>query len=570
MRIGTGSSRLLAGLLAATLLTANSAAADGLAGAYLAARQASVAHDYQAAARYYTRALSADPSNTALLEAAAVAQVAQGRIEAAMPIARRLLSISTQSQVAQLILLADDLRRRNYAQVITDLDAGRDSGALVNGLVRGWSYLAEGQVTEALGAFDAMAQTASLGPFAAFHKALALALVGDFEGADRILSGADGPAIGPSRRGVIAHAEVLAQLERYEDALARLDQAFGADPDPVIGALRGRLEAREPRPFELIESPAEGLAEVFFTVAGALNNEAEDTFTLLYSRIAESLAPRHTDAILLSASILERQKQYDLATAAYDRIDRSDPAFHFAELGRAETLRAAGRTEAAIEVLRQLAKGNPDLPDVHRALGDALRVAERYDEASAAYDTAIAALSGEDASQWVLYYVRGITHERSDRWELAEADFRKALQLEPEQPQVLNYLGYSFLELGANLDEALGMIERAVAARPNDGYIIDSLGWALYRLGRFEEAVEPMERAAALTPVDPVINDHLGDVYWAVGRRIEAQFQWKRALSFDPPDEDAVRIRRKLEVGLDVVLTEEGAEPIAVANDNGG
>jgi Flp pilus assembly protein TadD len=164
-------------------------------------------------------------------------------------------------------------------------------------------------------------------------------------------------------------------------------------------------------------------------------------------------------------------------------------------------------------------------------------------------------------------------HERLDNWELAEADFRAALALNPEQPQVLNYLGYSMVEKQVNLDEALNMIERAAAARPDSGFIVDSLGWVLFRIGRYSEAVVHMETAVALMPVDPVVNDHLGDVYWSVGRTREAEFQWSRALSFvDPTDADGEadpdRIRRKLEIGLDAVLVEEGANPLKVANED--
>ena len=174
--------------------------------------------------------------------------------------------------------------------------------------------------------------------------------------------------------------------------------------------------------------------------------------------------------------------------------------------------------------------------------------------------------------RWVLFYSRGIAHERSGDYDQMERDFRAALEIEPDQPQVLNYLGYSMVEQKRNLEEALEMIERAVAASPQSGYIVDSLGWVLYRLGRYDEAVLHMERAVELMPVDPVVNDHLGDVYWAVGRQREAEFQWSRALSFiDEEDSDSeadpVRIRRKLDVGLDVVLEEEGAPPLQVAND---
>ncbi len=560
----------LAAALAFGLMAALPAAGEGLVGSYLAARQASADHDYRMAAEYYTKALVRDPSNAFLLEAAAVAQLALGNLDAAVPVARQLHTVMPENQIAVIVLLADQLLREDYEAALADYEAGREVGPLVDGLVQGWAHLAVGDVSEALAAFDAVIANNALAPFGAYHKALALALVGDFEGADRLFAGEEGVGFAQTRRGAIAHVQVLAQLERRDDATALLDAAFGADPDPLVAALRESLDAGESPAFDIITSPAEGLAEVFFTVAGALSGEAEDTYTLLYARVAEALAPAHTDATLLAAAILERQEQYELATAAYNRISREDPAFHLAELGRAEALRAAERNDAAIEVLEQLAKSHPDLPDVHRALGDIYRAEERYDLAAAAYDAAIAALPVEDASQWVLYYVRGISHERGKRWEQAEPDFRKALELSPDQPQVLNYLGYSFLEMQENLDEALGMIQRAVDQRPDDGYIVDSLGWALYRLGRYEEAVAPMERAAELMAVDPIVNDHLGDVYWAVGRRTEAEFQWHRALSFDPEEVDAERIRRKLEVGLDAVLVEEGAKPITVADGQGG
>jgi tetratricopeptide (TPR) repeat protein len=204
---------------------------------------------------------------------------------------------------------------------------------------------------------------------------------------------------------------------------------------------------------------------------------------------------------------------------------------------------------------------------VHVTLGDLRRQSKDFDAAVRAYDAALALYEDETPAQWFVYYARAISFERLDRWEQAEADFRKALDLNPDHPQVLNYLGYSLVEKRMKLDEALSMIERAVDARPNSGHIVDSLGWVLYRLGRYEDAVPHMERAAELMPVDPVVNDHLGDVLWAVGRYREAEFQWKRALSFIDPDDVPTdispdRVRQKLAEGLDAVLEQEGAAPL--------
>ncbi|WP_372893377.1 tetratricopeptide repeat protein [Rhodosalinus sp.] len=538
------------------------------AGAYLTARQAQYQSDFLSAARFYTRALAHEPDNRALMEAATVAYLALGQVDRAAPIARRLAGGDGPTQVANMALIAQYGAEERYERVLRLVDEGAGVGLLVDGLVRGWAEVGRGNMSEALAAFDAMGEERGLLGFALYHKAVALASAGDFEGAEAIYASEAAGAVQMSRRGVIARIAVLSQLDRNDDALALLEESFGADLDPELRGLRGRLEAGETLPFTHVRGPRDGLAEVFYTIAGALRGEANDDFTLLYTRVAEHLRPDHVDAMLMSAELLEDLGQHELATEAYKTVPRDHPSHQAAEIGRAQALRQAGKSDAAIEVLERLAETYGEYPAVHSALGDMMRGLERYEAAAAAYDRAIALYDGEPSrGAWFLYYARGIAHERLDEWPAAESDFRQALDLNPDQPQVLNYLGYSLVEKREHLEEALEMIERAVEARPDSGYIVDSLGWALYRLGRYEEAVGHMERAAELLPVDPIVNDHLGDVYWAVGRTTEARFQWNRALSFDPEPEEAERIRRKLEAGLDAVLAEEGGEPLAVAND---
>ncbi|MEM9707849.1 MAG: tetratricopeptide repeat protein [Pseudomonadota bacterium] len=555
--------------LFALALAAGPASAELNAGAYLAARIAGTMSDYAAAAEYYTRALIEDRANPALLESTVNAFVGLGEAERAVPVARRLQETGTTSQVANLVMSVDAAKRGDWDALIEDIDAGQSVGPLFDGLARAWALVGSGQMGEALEAFDEVAEKPGVEAFGLYHKALALAYAGDFEGADSILSGEAGVEMRLTRRGVIAFATVLSQLDRNSDAIELMEATFGRDLDPALSDLRVSLVAGDALPFTAIREPSDGVAEVLFSIGSALNGEASPAYTLLYGRLALSLREDHVEAILLTAELLEDLDRYELATKVYDSVPRENASFHAAELGRASALERAANPDAAIEVLEQLSESHGDIPAVHIALGDLFRRLERYEDASPAYNRAIDLIDEPRQAHWVVYFARGITHEREGRWEMAETDFRQALDLNPDQPQVLNYLGYSFVEMQTNMDEALGLIERAVAARPDSGFITDSLGWVLYRLGRYDEAVVHMERAVELEPIDPIINDHLGDVYWAVGRQREAEFQWHRALSFEPGEEDAERIRRKLEVGLDLVLEEEGSEPLSLVKDEG-
>ena len=570
-RTKAGRSLILAvcAALAGGVTFADRAGAEPNTGAYLAARQAVILGDYAVAADYFTLALTRDPSNPMLLENAALSYLSLGDLDRALPIARKMESDGLESQVASMILSAAEAREGSFDALLTRIAEDRGTGPLVDGLTMAWSQMGKGDVSAALATFDRLTAENGLGPFAGYHKALALAMVGDFEGAEALFAAEAGGPLQLTRRAAIARAQVLSQLDRDAEAVAMLDEMFGPDLDPALAQMRAALVEDAVLPFNLITSPVDGIAEVYHTVASFLRREAGDEYTLLYARIAAYLRPDHTDAVLQSASLLESMEKYELAVATYKQVPASDPSFHAAELGRAEALRKLDKLDAASEVLEQLTRSHGDLPIVHVTLGDLMRQMERFGDAVTAYDTALSLYPAEDEGHWFIYYARAIAHERQDNWDSAEADFRKALELNPDQPQVLNYLGYSLVEKQIKLDEALDMIERAVAARPDSGYIVDSLGWVLYRLGRYDEAIVHMERAAELMPVDPIVNDHLGDVLWAVGRTREARFQWTRALSFDPEEKDAIRIRRKLEVGLDVVLEEEGAQPLArVANGN--
>ncbi len=548
-------------------------AAQAPSGAYLAAQHARAQGDFAAAAQYYAQVLTRDPGNIEVLESAAFAYMALGQVDRAAAVARKMEAEDARSQIAQIPLIVEAAQDEDWAGLLTRIEAGRGAGELADGMIAAWAELGRGDMSAALTRIDALAEEQGLRNFALYHKALALAVVGDFEAADRVFSGESDGQVQRTRSGVVAWAQVLSQLGETDRALSVLEDTFGSTPEPGIANLRARLEAGETVPFTMIEGPRDGVAEVFFSLARALMQEANDEFVLIYARAAEAIDPNHVYATITAAETLQSMEQYKLAIDAFASVPRDHPAFHTAELGRAEALRATGKPDAAAEVLAQLAGHLPEIVDIHVAAGDLHREQEEYEEAIAAYNRAVTLLEERDNPQWFVYYVRAIAHERLDNWSEAEADFRRALDLNPDHPQVLNYLGYTMVEKGVNLDEALGMIEQAVAARPDSGYIVDSLGWVLYRLGRYDEAIGHMERAAELMPTDPVVNDHLGDVLWAVGRKTEARFQWRRALSLHEtttsPDLDPERVRRKLEVGLDKVLRDEGAEPLRMVDDGG-
>lgn len=536
-------------------------------GAFLAARQAGLTNDFAAAARYFTRALAQDPGNQVLRENTLSAYMALGQFDRALPVAQQMLDDGQESQMASLALLSDAVAQEDWDGVFALLEAGHQVGPLVDELAQAWAFVGQGKMSQALETFDGVAETRGLRSFGMTHKAFALAMVGDLEGADALLGEPAQSGVVPTRGTVLSHVQVLARLGRFEDAQALMADAFGDVTDPSLDPVRAALAAGEVPDSATVETPGEGVAYVLLSLADALREDANATFLLMYARAAAHIDPARAGAQVAAARILDDMGRHDLAADTFALVQPEDAEFPSAELGRAEALRASGRPDAAIEVLTQLGRQYDAMPVIHASLGDIHRQAGDYDKANAAYTAALDRYSDEDPARWWVRYVRGITFERLGEWPEAEADFRAALELSPGQPSVLNYLGYSMVEMGINLDEALGMIEEAAKARPDNGAIIDSLGWVLYKLGRYEEAVATMERAVVLEPVDPVVTDHLGDVYWMVGREDEARFQWHRALSFDPEPEEATRIRRKLEVGLTQVLAEEGEDPADMAYD---
>jgi len=536
----------------------------GVAGPYIAADSAAKRGDIANAARLYAEALARDSANVGLMQRTLTYQVAADQIDRAIPVARRLEGLSPGHPLGALLLAADALKRgtpeRARDQLATE---GAKAGPFVGRLIGVWATYELGDIEAAraqLATLDTGGEGGDAGVIlAAYHLGLLEAAAGrDAEAIaalDRIVELGGAPTLRLTR----IRAGVLARLGRIDEAHTVIAEHLArTDGDHRLEALARDLSSGKIPP-PVVRTGIEGAAELLYGIAGFLARGANRQIGLAYARLATYLDPEQVEAQLLIAGMLQQDDQYDLAIAAFAAIPADAPEALEAQIGQAESMYEADRVEEAIAALRLTVAAHPRSIEAHTALGDILRRESRFAEAGEAYDGAVALVANPERRHWPLFYQRGIAFERSQQWDRAEADFFKALELEPDQPLVLNYLGYSWVELRKNLAEAQAMIEKAFEQRPEDGYIVDSLGWVLYRLSNFSGAMTHLERAVELRPVDPVINDHFGDALWMVGRRIEARFQWKRSLSFEPEEKDAERIRRKLEVGLDVVLDEKAA-----------
>ncbi|MEL7216151.1 MAG: tetratricopeptide repeat protein, partial [Pseudomonadota bacterium] len=457
--------------------------------------------------------------------------------------------------------VTDALKEGRLTEALERLDlAGDGVMPLVADLWRGWIFVNMGEEAAAFDAFAAMTDNDTTELFARYHAGLAHVAMGEDAAAAAFLTDHPQSVSGLNAGASLAQVLLLDRLDRTDEAVAVLDGFLATSiGEEGLRRVADALRTDEPVPDRVIERPTQGFARVLYDVASVLGADNSDV-ALLYLRLALYLDPDMWDGWLLTADILEQQEQIDLALDAYGAIPPGVVQSINAQLGRASVLEAAERVPEALEVYAGLVARHPSSLQIRYLQAQTLRRAERYEAAIAAYGVAIELAEARDILFWQLLNGRAVTHHLAEDWPSAEADFRAALALAPNQPFVLNYLGYSLVERNEHLDEALDMIERAVEQRPNSGFIVDSLGWVYFILERFEEAVPVLERAVALEPVDPVINDHLGDAYWMAGRKREAEFQWHRALSFDPEPEDRARILRKLDVGLYEVRAAEAAE----------
>ena len=537
-------------------------------GNYLAALVAGAEHDTVAAATFFREALRFDPRNPNLIERAFIAAVSNGNMQDAFGLADRLIVHDPNNSLARLTLGIKAIKAKRFAAARAYFAKGGTSQQrdITATLLTAWTYAGSGDTSRALSLVDKL-RGENFGVFRDFHAALIADAANDPKEALKRMKAAYA-ADKNTLRLVDAYARFLIRHGNRDEAIAAYEAFDQILPNhPIVTAALANIKAGKPVE-PLVKDAQEGAAEVLYGLGAAGGQQGDEIAAMIYLRLALYLTPHNSLAIITLGDLCERVKQNEQAIDVYGLVPENDPLRTTADIQTGQILEALERPDEAAKYLNKIVDENPKNEDALSALGNLQRAHKHYAEAIETYTRALAGKSKPEKTDWPIYYFRGISYEREKKWPEAEADLMQALALYPDQPLVLNYLGYSWVDQNMNLDEGFNMLRRAVELRPTDGYIVDSLGWANYKLGRNDEAVKQLERAIDLKPSDPVINDHLGDAYWRAGRKLEAHFQWNHARDLDPEPEDKVKILQKIEHGLDDEPNPAAAE--ADPKKNGG
>lgn len=534
---------------------------DTFSGAYLAARTANSDRDFDNAVQLYDKALRFQPDDLEIRESLMLSLFMAGRFDEGVKYAYELRKDKAVDRITNIARGLKAIQDRDYksAEKILVYKGPNDLDRLTNALLVAWAKAGAGRTKEALADLDKLKGPGWYGIFKNYNAGAIAATKGDTAKARDYLSSVvtdrEGGATAPDTflRAVIALATLEAKDGNKQKALDTIaaGEALINNYAP-FKAMRERIEKGNV-PEQLVTTAQEGAASVLFSLGGALNRQGAQDTVALYLQLSRALAPKSADMLIMLGGIAEGNKQTDLAISFYKQVPTDSPMLRISEMQLGIALAETGKVDEAKAHLKGLIASDPSDVRSYLAYGSVLSDSKDYKEMAANYDRAAEMLGPTpDKNQWPIFFQRGIAYERLKQWDKAEPNFVKALEMNPNQAQVLNYLGYSWVDQNINLEKGLEMIKKAVELKPDDGYIVDSLGWAYFRLGRFDDAVTELERAVQLKAGDATINDHLGDAYWRVGRKLEATFQWRQALAFkaDPELDLTAKIEEKLEKGL--------------------
>lgn len=536
-------------------------------GNYMSALVAEHEHDSLAASTFFQEALRYDPNNYDLMDQGFVAALSNGDIDAAQAMAQKLVVHDQSNGLARLVQGIWNLKNKRYISARSAFVSisPKDSADLVTTMMTAWSLAGAGKYADALRRIDQL-QNPAVSAFRDFHAGLIAQMAKDPKEAEKRL-GAAYAASKSTLRVVDAYARFLDQQGKSDAAIKVYKDFEVVAPHNAIADRALKQLAAGQKLAPLVATAQQGAAEALYGLGIAGARQDDQTTAIIYLRLALFLQPDHDLALITLANYYGRLKQYGTSVDLYNQVPANDPLRTEADVQTALAFDAADHKKQALAQLADIVKAHPDNREALEAYGNLQRTAKDFTGSVASFTTIINMDKPPVSTNWPDYYSRGVAYAGANQWPQAEADFKEALKLSPDEPAVLNYLGYSWVDRGENLDEAFRMLRKAVDEQPEDGYIVDSLGWALFKLGRYAEATKELKKAVALKPADPLINEHLGDAFWRTGDKLEAQFQWNHARDSKPEPKDLARILDKIKNGLPAATP---AEAVAAPAKSGG
>ncbi|MGH1402718.1 MAG: tetratricopeptide repeat protein [Alphaproteobacteria bacterium] len=513
------------------------------AGNYLASRFAQSRHDWNSAHSFIQELLNEETVTYDLLERAMILAIGAGDTERAITIAHHLKTENKDNILADLILIVDAFKQQQYqkADTIYDTLPASPTVSFISPFLKGWIDAANGKTN----IINLQGNTIQL-----YHALLISDFLGDHSEIEGVIDNAlniDEIQVSDLHRIADLYGHV-GLTDKAVELYKTLQKQY---PDRI--AISNKIEAlqngtQEPL-FEAVTSATHGMARAFHDIATLLSNEQNDESARIFAHIALYLEPTLTETKFLLAEINEKHAQLSNAITYLKSVSKDDEQYIKAQHAIADIHIENDEYDKAVSLLEKLSKKYKNVETLIK-IGDLQRHQSNFGIALKHYDQAMKQMGGTVSEEyWHLHYVRGIAYEQSNNWNKAEEELKAALSFRPDNPYVLNYLGYAWADQGVNLQESLAMIQKAVDLRPSDGYITDSLGWVLYRKKDYKQAVSVLERAVELLPYDPTINDHLGDAYWQVGRKLEARFQWEKAKNHSEDNTQIKTIKEKLVSG---------------------
>ncbi|UXM95967.1 tetratricopeptide repeat protein [Bartonella sp. HY329] len=550
---------LLASLSLPALAATELPPAKSFSGAYLAGRIAISDRQSDIAISYLQQALDFDRNSEMVQRDLFLTLMANGKFNEAVPVAILLRNNKELERFTKPVMAADAMNRKHFKQAISVMKYSNPDSldTITCGVFAAWAKFGQGQRRAAINDIAALEGQEWFRFFKNYHLALMYSLNGQKAEAEKAFTAAlkdqDSGAAFPDsyERVIIAYASFQWRNKNVKGAIETLSngEKLLSGRDTLANLRLAAQNGKQPP--ALVQSASDGASEIIYNIGTALNRAKAENVAALYLQISLAMRPNSDATIFQLADLSANTDDHKTAIEYYSKIQQGSPYYRESQLRMAMNLADDGQEDKAIELLNGLVKQFGADERVYTGLASIYMQKEDFANTVQILDRYLNQLTTTRPENWPLFYQRAIAYERLKLWDKAELDFNKALELQPNQPQVLNYLGYSLVDRDMKLEEALKMIKKAAELRPQDGAIIDSLGWAYYKLGRFNDAVRELERAVKLRPEDSAINDHLGDAYWMAGRKLEATFQWHHAADNSKIEPDELKkVQQKLKHGL--------------------